>query len=348
MKNYQKEVFYFSVLVDFLFSIYLLRYKSVIAIWGIFLGSVAITCIVLIEKKIFKNWKLEEGIRTFLFVSLGFHLTSFYHTSSRICYKSEKYDHAFLAMDDFLLGWIFPKGQIALWIENQKYINPTTYIGIFINTVMIIFYSLYFLVHILVLSVHLLIYWKELKYRLRNGGKVSKIYEKILNNFYFSYATFILSYIPVLFINLLYPGWSPRIYIKDEYKTELKFVPFLKFLNICKKESANTFPSGHIAESLAHFFTLHKIKYNKTKWIVFVIAFFIFWSTLLLRKHYFIDLVAGILISIISYLIPFIFGYLKNDQQVMIKGRPNVNETTLIKINEIDPNKVTITTMVNA
>jgi hypothetical protein len=45
-------------------------------------------------------------------------------------------DDALLSMDDALLGWAFPKGQISLWLDTNEYIGVTSTIGILYTEVL--------------------------------------------------------------------------------------------------------------------------------------------------------------------------------------------------------------------
>lgn len=385
MVNYQKRVFYITVLIDFSFGLFiLLRYRFLLAIIGVILGLFSSSCIYFIEKIQFNNWRIKELIRFLLFASLSVHIVAYYRTGSSICYISKKYDEYFVKGDTFFLGWLFPRGQMAIWLDQNQYLNPQTYLGIRLNSLMIIFYSLYFPVHLMVLFPLLFYICKDVFYRLKNNGKFPSTYNTNLNNLYFCYTGFVLTYCSVIFINLMFPAWSPRIYLK--YKTKMKYIPFFAFLDVCKNDSANSFPSGHVAETLVHFLCLNIIGFKRLKWVIFIIAIFIFPSTLILRKHYFVDILLGAFISFFAFFIPYRLGYLKNKKNELISSsndnnpnketkdknsdsnlnvkdkkdnnntkninditqtKNNMQTTTLVGLSEVQPNMVTINNIIN-
>ena len=47
-------------------------------------------------------------------------------------------------MDDFLLGWLFPKGQLALALDGNAYVGPATVIGKIVAEVLQILYASYY------------------------------------------------------------------------------------------------------------------------------------------------------------------------------------------------------------
>lgn len=104
---------------------------------------------------------------------------------------------------------------------------------------------------------------QEIKYRFKHNGEKSPTYYEKWRRYYFLGATFIFSYLPVIFVNLLTPAWSPRIYIESMFTHQVKYFSILRFLNVQKKESANSFPSGHLAETLCFVFTLYVIGYRR-------------------------------------------------------------------------------------
>ncbi|MCQ2821091.1 MAG: phosphatase PAP2 family protein [archaeon] len=322
--KHQKKMFYVAALTSSAYSLYMLVYYNKDVFYGIGIGIITTTLLLLSEKIISPtHWKAIEVLKLCVFFSLIFHLVCFYRNASNICYKAKKYDEYFLNADDFLLGWFLPKGQFALFFDQSELMNPTTDFGIFLNSFLVIFYSIYFATPVLcVLGQPLFTVIWEIKYRFKHNGEYSPSYNHSWRDLYFMAATYIFSYLPVIFVNLLFPAWSPRIYIKDLYKTEITYFGIIRYLNVCKEHSANSFPSGHLAETLCFAFSLHVIGYNKLKYFALITAFMIFWSTLLLRKHYFVDLLASAVIALFAFSLPYFFGY-KKDQKEM-KENPNL------------------------
>ena len=154
---------------------------------------------------------------------------------------------------------------------------------------------------------------KETIYRCLNNGKISMSYNRNWNNILFLFGVYHLTLYVVFTINSLIPAGSPRIHIKQEFQNPLILTGFAKFLNrVCKdSKSANSFPSGHVAEPLSIALSLFGIKWRITGTIVLICTILMWWATLFLRYHYFIDIVFSILIAMGTYCIGRFFG--KND-----------------------------------
>ena len=109
---------------------------------------------------------------------------------------------------------------------------------------------------------------------------MKKIKIKIIKyEFIYLLNIYILTYSQVIFINTLVPSISPRLYLK--YKNSLKFLGLAEFINKTFKDnnSANSFPSGHVAETICvalGFFGLKKKK----------VGIFLLIMSLLIRNKY--------------------------------------------------------------
>ena len=151
---------------------------------------------------------------------------------------------------------------------------------------------------------------KETIYRCLNNKKISVTYNKNWNNILFVFGVYHLTLYVVFTINSLIPAGSPRIYIKEDFYNPLTLTGFAKFLNrVCKdSKSANSFPSGHVAEPLSIALSLLGIKWKITGIIVLICTILMCWATLFLRYHYFIDIVFSVLIAMGTYFIGKYFG----------------------------------------
>ena len=59
--------------------------------------------------------------------------------------ESMLYDPQLLKMDEFLLGWLYPRGQLALYLDTQMTFGVTTQIGrIYAEVFQILYISYYF------------------------------------------------------------------------------------------------------------------------------------------------------------------------------------------------------------
>ena len=152
---------------------------------------------------------------------------------------------------------------------------------------------------------------KEVLFRFQNNGKKSVSYTQRWSNTHFVFGTYLLACIFVFFINSLVPASSPRKYLSEKFIHPLNLNGFAKYLNSKSKyeKSANSFPSGHVAEilsiGLAYVLTGNYIIGG----IVISCSFLIAMATLFLRYHYFCDIVAAIVCSFVALMINYFFGY---------------------------------------
>ncbi len=113
---------------------------------------------------------------------------------------------------------------------------------------------------------------------------------------------FYLSYIGYL----LFPALGPRFALKELHSTALKgFLiaePIHNLLNQLEGIKRDAFPSGHTAVTLLILY----LAYNFNRiyfWICFPIVLSLLFSTVYCRYHYFVDVVAGIILTIFTILI---------------------------------------------
>ena len=134
-----------------------------------------------------------------------------------------------------------------------------------------------------------------------------KNYKKIWNDLYFITSVYTFSYVACNVMNTMLPAVSPRLYFK--YKHQLVLSGIAQLLNdTCKdNKSANSFPSGHVSETMCIAFAL----FGMGRWIfgtiVLIGCILILMATLVLRYHYIIDVIAALVMSSIAFLIPYIF-----------------------------------------
>ena len=121
---------------------------------------------------------------------------------------------------------------------------------------------------------------------------------------------------PVIFGNILFPAWSPRLYLEEYYTKELKFYYLIQKISIRKNHSANSFPSGHIAETSVFIYAMHLFGYKKLEAFVFICSFNICLATMILRCHYFADVCISIPIGIWAFYLVYRFGYLSEKKRL--------------------------------
>ena len=308
------EKFFFSVLfISFFFSLYIVIHHQPMGSTTLLIGSITLI-LVLINLSIYHNekyWLQKEIFMFILLLYLATHLPIYFVASARIAISKKLNDEKILKIDEMILGFLFPKGQFALYIDKNNIFGPHKPIGKFINNTLQICYFFYYLIPYI--SMYVMLYAncvKETIYRCLNNKKISVTYNKNWNNILFVFGVYHLTLYVVLTINSLIPAGSPRIYIKEDFYNPLTLTGFAKFLNrVCKdSKSANSFPSGHVAEPLSIALSLLGIKWKITGIIVLICTILMCWATLFLRYHYFIDIVFSVLIAMGTYFIGKYFG----------------------------------------
>ena len=283
------------------------------------------------------KWKIGEIILIIYAFITVFHLPSHFIASARITFKKEPKDDLLIEIDKYLLGWLVKDGQISVWIDNNKYIGPHTLVGKFLNNSLQIFYFFYYLVpYVTMHFINLLNCLREIIFRYQNSGFKSATYRRNWNNTLFIFGVYLLTCVFVFFTNTLVPATSPRKHLKHSFTHPLNFSGFGKFLNSkCKDDkSANSFPSGHVAEVLSIGLAYIGMKNYLIGIIVIVCSILIGLATLFLRYHYFCDILMAGLLSYLSFLINYHLGYkkyLKREQAIINKEVNIINGTSDIK-----------------
>lgn len=204
------------------------------------------------------------------------------------------HDEDILQIDQFILGWLFPKGQLSLWVDAHPYFNPSTFLGkLIVDFLQIIYVSYYFwgyflmlyLIHQLILS-----WWKE-----KQDSQLLETKLKILM------CAWAASYFLTFLGNLAFPGISPRIYLQNYYTHPLNGFGFSRlFTNNLKKVSTfATFPSGHVGEMFAVSFIAVRISPTYGR-IATIASILMALATLWCRYHYFTDVICTIPLVILS------------------------------------------------
>ena len=93
-------------------------------------------------------WLKREIMLYVIMIVMALHLPAYYLSSARVTHSKELKDESVIAMDNFLLGWIFPKGQVSLYLDKNDYIGPHTGFGTLLS------HSLYLYIFNLFRSMH--------------------------------------------------------------------------------------------------------------------------------------------------------------------------------------------------
>ena len=312
------RMFFISTTISSLLVFFLLFYDYVPEIFYVLLVSSTTLILIYIFLSKFaaypKKWLYGEILLLILTFITVFHLPSYYVATARITYKKELKDDQLMMFDDILIGWLFEGGQISLYIDKNNFLGPHSTFGRFLNNSLQIFYFFYYLIPYITLHfINLANCGKEIIFRYLNKGSRSPTHRKRWNNTLFLFGVYLLTCVFVFFVNSLVPASSPRKHLQDKFIHPLKLTGFAKYLNEkCKDDrSANSFPSGHVSEVFSIGLSFIGMKNYFIGINVIICAFLIGLATLFLRYHYFCDIIAGILLSFLSFLINYYFGYKK-------------------------------------
>ena len=313
--NAAQKMFFISTFISCFFTIYLLFSFVPVIFWSLMVSLVVlILCYIYLSKyAAYPNkWKKGDIILLILTFTTVFFLPSHFMASARITFKKELNDDLLMKIDNILLGWLIKDGQVSLYIDQNNFIGPHTTLGKFLNnTLQIVYFYYYIIPYISMHFFSLANCGKEVLFRFQNKGKKSISYTQRWSNTHFIFGTYLLTCDLVFFTNTIIPASSPRLYLSDKFIHPLNLSGFAKYLNSKTHEdkSANSFPSGHVAEiltiGLAYILTGNII----LGVIVIFFSFLIAMATLFLRYHYFCDIIAAIICSFIALMINYFFGY---------------------------------------
>jgi len=245
-----------------------------------------------------EKWGLFELTRGVQFVLLMLSVLIYYDGSNVVNrYRYAQigdamlYDEVLLKMDESLLGWLYPRGQLALYLDTQPTFGVTSVFGeVYAEVFQILYVSYYFWGN--AIGVYLAFqYFYFHVYRKDASQTKKRLAWRRVQMFVTAWVGgFVMNHL----INLIFPAVSPRIYIKDLYVNELKGLWVLKGLrSAVTNAAANTFsafPSGHCGLSILA--VLLSVRLNLSKLYTAVVALttvLIVLATQVLRYHYFVD-----------------------------------------------------------
>ena len=221
------------------------------------------------------------------------------------------WDPTFLNMDTQILGWFFPKGQVALFLDQNEFIGPNTFIGMIYAEILQIMYGSYYIWGN-ALGIYLAYQYYLACKRGDGAGMASssssssssirptKLKEERMTHdqhwrrlmmFMTAWTgTYVLNFT----MNLLFPAVSPRIYIAEEYENEISGLFFANMIRSALKGAAansySAFPSGHCGMSWLPAYMAHRMGFSRYAYYAKIAAVLITSATIVLRYHYFVDM----------------------------------------------------------
>lgn len=191
-----------------------------------------------------------------LFLSLTF--PSFYFAIAGVVDKNNLplHDKLIVKIDMLLMGnSFFPKGQISLWVDQHPVLNPNTALGkLILDILQAVYVSYYFWGYILMIW----LMWKAISgWWFKNEEQTNDSTTKLKILLCAWFASYLLTWLG----NLLFPGVSPRIYLKDFYThSQDGFgLSYQVTKSIQQFRTFATFPSGHVGETFVVALTALRI-----------------------------------------------------------------------------------------
>jgi len=201
------------------------------------------------------------------------------------------YDNHLVGLDESLLGWLCPRGQLALCLDSHPLIGVSTTFGAIAAEILQLMYvSYYFWGNGLGVWLALEYFYGVIIKNKDNTPKNRRIHWRRIQMFVCAWVGgFLLNFI----INMIFPAVSPRIHLSSHYKNEIRGFFFADTLRSMIAGAAaktfSAFPSGHCGLSWLVPILAHRMKYKRFTQITIVAAILITMATLFLRYHYFVD-----------------------------------------------------------
>jgi len=253
-----------------------------------------------------ERWVLFEATRGVQFLLAMLAVLIYYEGSNVINrYRYEKrgdamlYDEVLLRMDEALWGWLWPKGQMSLWLDTQPSFGVTTPIGrAYAELFQILYVSYYFWGNAIGVILAAKYFWFSV-YK-KNKGTRKRLQWRCIQMFVSAWVGgFVFNHL----VNLCFPAVSPRIYLAEHFRNEVRGLWVLGAMrNAITNAAANTFsafPSGHCGLSILAALLAFRIHLSRAYTVaVCVSTVLIVLATQVLRYHYFVDFAFSALVVV--------------------------------------------------
>ena len=141
-----EKVFYIAILTTCLLGFYLICFGVFEAVYSVVVSVLTfINLLLILYTNTKSKWYYKE-IATYLYflVSIS-HLPVFFFGSARINFSRRKRDELLVSIDDFLLGWLWEKGQLSLTLDSSPNYNPDTKFHKIFGSILQVFYFIYYI-----------------------------------------------------------------------------------------------------------------------------------------------------------------------------------------------------------
>lgn len=240
--------------------------KRILGDWQRLWITIGVFAIFLVVIRIKKNWRF---IRDWL--PFGFCIAIYTNLHDTVHFANQAdVQNWLIQIDDWLFGV-----QPCIWAE--QFINPT------LTDIFIAAYANYFVLNICV--------------------AVVLYFQKRYQEFRYALVTTIICYYIGYFLFILFPAAPPRIVLKPFFTVSLHgqvLEPIKHAIEISAQDSRGAFPSLHCAVSfISLFFGWRYVRWMF--WVMIPMVIMLVLSTIYLRHHYVIDLIAGLVLAVIVF-----------------------------------------------
>ncbi len=228
--------------------------------------TVAVFVLFLVVIKFKKNWRF---IRDWL--PFGFCIAIYTNLHDTVHFANPAdVQHWLIGIDQWMFGV-----QPCVWAE--QFINPT------LTDIFIAAYANYFVLNICV--------------------AVVLYFQKRYQEFRYTLVTTIICYYMGYFLFIIFPAAPPRIVLKPFFSVSLHghvLEPIKHAIEVSAQDSRGAFPSLHCAVSfVSMFFGWRFLRWMF--WVMVPMVIMLVVSTIYLRHHYVIDLIAGLVLAFIAF-----------------------------------------------
>lgn len=240
--------------------------RRILGDWQRIWITVAVFVIFIVLLKVKKNWRF---IRDWL--PFGFCIAIYTNLHDTIHFANQAdVQHWLIQIDQWMFGV-----QPCVWAE--QFINPT------LTDIFIAAYANYFVLNICV--------------------AVVLYFQKRYPEFRYTLVTTIICYYIAYLLFIIFPAAPPRIVLKPFFTVSLHghiLEPIKYAIEVSAQDSRGAFPSLHCAVSfVSMFFGWRYLRWMF--WVMVPMVIMLVVSTIYLRHHYVIDLIAGLGLAFVAF-----------------------------------------------
>jgi membrane-associated phospholipid phosphatase len=156
-----------------------------------------------------------------------------------------------------------------------------------------------------------IMYYGYFSYYFINMLAILLYYFKKKASVYKTVFIIIFSFILYYVIFIIFPSVGPQFYLPNELRSVphgLLFQQEIRYLLHSAEVKTGAFPSSHVGLALIFMILIFKIS-KKVFWFILPISLILMASTVYIKAHYFIDIIAGIVSGFLFYFISDYFYF---------------------------------------